>query len=42
MKIKEKPCKRKKCPHYKECYKLCSICEWNPNGVWIMQKKVEE
>ena len=35
MKIKKKSCKRKKCPHYKEIYRLCDICEWNPNRVWI-------
>lgn len=42
MKIKDKPCKRKKCPHYKEIYRMCDVCEWNPKGVWIVRKKVEE
>lgn len=37
----EKPCKRKKCPHYREEYRLCRICEWNPEGVWIVRKKAE-
>ena len=37
-KEKEKSCKRKNCPHYKENYRLCEICEWNPNGVWINRK----
>lgn len=37
-----KSCKRKKCPHYKENYKLCEICEWNPNGVWLKDKKHTE
>lgn len=31
---KNKPCKRRKCPHYKESYRLCMICEWNPIGKW--------
>lgn len=40
MKNKEKPCKRKKCPYYSEYYKLCYICDYNPEGVWVEWKKV--
>lgn len=42
MKVKDKSCKRKKCPHYSEVYRLCELCAWNPNGVWIKKKKVKE
>ena len=36
----DKPCRRKKCPHYKDSmYKWCSLCQWNPNGVWIKEKE---
>lgn len=37
---KEKSCKRKKCPHYGVEYRLCKICEWNPEGIWVVRKKV--
>ena len=37
---KEKSCKRKKCPHYGVEYRLCRICEWNPEGIWEVRKKV--
>lgn len=39
---REKPCKRKKCPYYNVEYRLCKICEWNPEGVWILRKKGEQ
>lgn len=43
MKAKnDKPCKRKKCPHYKEKFIFCAVCEWNPNGVWLKDKKHTE
>ena len=38
---REKPCKRKKCPHYRQEYRLRRICEWNPEGVWIVRRKAE-
>ena len=37
----EKPCKRKKCPLYRGEYHSCNMCEWNPEGVWIVRKKAE-
>lgn len=37
---REKPCKRKKCPYYNVEYRLCKICEWNPEGVWIERKNI--
>ena len=41
-KEKQKSCKRKNCPRYKENYRLREICEWNPNGVWINRKQVNQ
>ena len=40
MKAKnDKPCKRKKCPYCKEKFRFCAVCEWNPSGVWLKDKK---
>ena len=39
---REKPCKRKKCPRYREEeYRSCRMCEWNPEAVWIVRRKAE-
>ena len=38
VKVKDKACKRKKCPYYNENYRLCNICEWNPDGVWMKER----
>ena len=42
QKIKEKSCKRKKCPYYTMYFRRCEFCEWNPKRMWAVRKKVQE
>ena len=39
--IKEKKCKRKKCPYYNEISIKCIYCEWHPDSLWVSNTKEE-
>lgn len=39
--IKQKMCKRRKCPYYNIYSEKCGKCDWNPDGYWV-EKKARE
>lgn len=44
MRIKRlnKPCKRKKCPYYRQNTTECYSCEYNPDAGWTYERKVKK